>query len=655
MSKRKYTKRSEYWKKFNGSEHPSRPTEEEFEPEFLGEPFYTSDASYADISKARTSQTGTSYTGSRRNRAAQTNPIDRFRSIAVGMLPYEYASDGVTARDAIELCQKAYANVAVFRNAIDIMSEFTNTDIYLEGGTKKSREFFEEWFKRVNIIGLKDQYFREYYRSGNVFLYRIDGRFKAEDYARIINQVGSIDSGANKIPLRYILLNPYDVVAKRASTFTYSGTYQKVLSDYELARLANPVTEEDQAIFDALDPEIKKNIVDRSYSNKGVSIDLDPNRLSYSFYKKQDYEPFAIPFGFPVLEDINAKLELKKMDQAITRTVENVILLITMGADPEKGGINPNNMVAMQNLFKNESVGRVLVSDYTTKAEFIIPELNLVLGPAKYEILNEDIRQGLQNIVVGEEKFNSTQVKAQIFIDRLQESRHGFLNDFLNREIKRIAKDLGFRSWPQARMKDIDMRDEVQLMRASTRLMELGIITPKQGMEMFHNGKFPEPDQLKPEQQDFLEDREKGYYNPIVGGVPVYSPDKKATGPRKQAGRPEGTTDIPIVNAQYSRANIQKTIYDIESFVNTSKAKMIDKLGVKELNDSQQDMLSNLCESIVCSQDKEYWGETLESCVKDFNEIENLNTLKEVLDISAQHTLDTYPAAILYHSDERTS
>ena len=258
----------------------------------------------------------------------------------------------------------------------------------------------------------------------------------------------------------------------------------------------------------------------------------------------------------------------------------------------------------------------------------------------------------MQNIVVGEEKFNSTQVKAQIFIDRLQESRHGFLNDFLNKEIKRIAKNLGFRSWPQARMKDIDMRDEVQLMRASTRLMELGIITPKQGMEMFHNGKFPEPDQLKPEQQDFLEDREKGYYNPIVGGVPVYSPDKKATGPRKEAGRPEGTTDIPIVNAQYSRANIQKTIYDIESFINNSKAKMIDKLGVKDLNDSQEDMLNNLCESIVCSQDKEYWGETLESCVKDFNEIENLNTLKEVLDISAQHTLDTYPAAILYHSDE---
>jgi hypothetical protein len=651
MAKRKYTKRSDYWEKFT---HPSQTIGEEPSPELLGEPFYTSDASYSSVSEARRQDASTSgFSGSRTNRSAYVTQKERFSSIRRGLLPYEYGSDGVTCRDAIELCQKAYCNVAVFRNAIDIMSEFTNTDIYLEGGSKKSREFFYEWFKKVNIIGLKDQYFREYYRSGNIFLYRIDGKFKADDYAKLINQVGNIGATANKVPLKYILLNPYDVIARRSTTFTTGGVYQKVLSEYEIARLGSPQTEEDLAIFEALDQEIKDSINNGSYSNKGIKINLDPKRLSYSFYKKQDYEPFAVPFGFPVLEDINAKMELKKMDQAITRTVENVILLITMGADPEKGGVNPNNMAAMQNLFKNESVGRVLVSDYTTKAEFIIPELNRVLGPQKYQILNEDIKQGLQNIVVGEEKFNATQVKAQIFIDRLQESRYGFLNDFLNKEIKRIAKDLGFRSWPEAKMKDIDMRDEVQLMRASTRLMELGIITPEQGMEMFHNGKFPEPDQLDSAQQDFLEDREKGYYNPIVGGVPVYSPDAKASGPKKEAGRPEGTTDIPLANAKYSRSNIQKTIYDIDSFIHDAKDKMISHLEVSKLSEAQEEMVSNLCESIVCSHNKEYWGETLESCVKDFNEIENLDTLEEVLDISAQHTLETYPAAILYHSHEK--
>lgn len=656
MSKRKYTKSAEYWKKFNTSDHPSHTRDnEETSPELLGEPFYTSEASYSGVSEARRQGASTSgFSGSRTNRAAYTTLHNRYSSISSGLLPYEYSSEGITCRDAIELCQKAYCNVAVFRNAIDIMSEFTNTDVYLEGGSKKSKEFFYEWFKRVNITSLKDQYFREYYRSGNVFLYRIDGKFKVDDYAKLMNQVGTIGASANKIPLKYILLNPYDVVAKRTTTFNYGSVYQKVLSEYELARLSNPQTEEDIAIFEALDDEIKKSILGGTFSNEGISIDLDPKRLSYSFYKKQDYEPFAIPFGFPVLDDINAKLELKKMDQSITRTVENVILLITMGADPEKGGVNPNNMAAMQNLFKNESVGRVLVSDYTTKAEFIMPELNLVLGPEKYQVLNEDIKQGLQNVIVGEEKFNSTQVKAQIFIDRLKESRHGFLNDFLNKEIKRVAKSLGFRSWPEAKMKDMDMRDEVQLMRASTRLMELGIITPKQGMEMFENGKFPNPDQLESAQKELLKEREKGHFNPLVGGVPVFSPlDTPAVGPKKEGGRPEGTTGIPLANATYSRANIQKTIYSIDSFINDSKEKMTSHLKVKELSEAQEVMLATLCESIICSRDKESWDKTLESCVKDFNKIEELGTLRKVLDISSEHSLEDYPAAILYHSHEK--
>jgi hypothetical protein len=657
MAKRKYTKRSQYWDKFNKPNQTYVPIGKDGEvlPDLLGEAFYTSDASYKEVSQARRQQASTSsFNGARKNRAAFVNLKNRYSSIDCGLLPYDYSTDGINVRDTIELCQKAYSNVAVFRNAIDIMSEFTNTDIYLEGGTKKSREFFYEWFKKVNILNIKDQYFREYYRSGNVFLYRVDGKFKADDYARLMNQVGSINPSANKIPLRYILLNPYDVVAKRATTFSV-GAYEKVLSEYELARLQNPQTEEDIELFQSLDPETQETIKKGGYSAKGLKLALDPQRLSFSFYKKQDYEPFAIPFGFPVLEDINAKMELKKMDQAITRTVENVILLITMGADPDKGGVNANNLAAMQNLFKNESVGRVLVSDYTTKAEFIIPELNRVLGPDKYKILNEDIKQGLQNIVVGEEKFNSTQVKAQIFIDRLKESRTGFLNDFLQREIKRISRELGFRSYPEVKMKDIDMRDEAQLMRVSTRLMELGILTPQQGMEMFHNGRFPEADKISPAQQDFVEERKEGYYNPLVGGVPMIEPEiGGATKTPNQAGRPEGTTGIPIVNAKYSRADIQKTIYEIDQFINEAKGQMLENIESDKLSESQEEMVANLCESIVCSQSKESWSETMESCVKDFNEIENLHTLTQVLEISNDHKLDLYPAAILYHSKENS-
>ena len=303
-------------------------------------------------------------------------------------------------------------------------------------------------------------------------------------------------------------------------------------------------------------------------------------------------------------------------------------------------------------------MGRVLVSDYTTKAEFIIPELNRVLGPEKYDILNEDIKQGLQNIVIGEEKYSATQVKAQIFIDRLKEARHGFLNDFLQREVKRVANELGLRAYPTVRMKDVDMRDETQLMKIATRLMELGVLTPQQGMEMFHNGRFPEADKIGPAQKNFVREREEGFYNPLVGGVPMTAPmgapPAKNTTP-KQAGRPEGTTGIPLADAKYSRSNIQNTIYEIEELITTAKETIGKKFKTTKLNESQGEMVDNLCESIVCAKDKEYWVKTLESCVKDFSEIEHLETLDKVLDVSSAHNLQTYPAAILYHSNERRS
>jgi hypothetical protein len=60
-----------------------------------GEPFYTSDISVASYTRSgddsssssgRTSQT-------RINRASQSNTQNRFSSIRMGMMPYEYASD----------------------------------------------------------------------------------------------------------------------------------------------------------------------------------------------------------------------------------------------------------------------------------------------------------------------------------------------------------------------------------------------------------------------------------------------------------------------------------------------------------------------------------------------------------------------------------
>ena len=653
MAKRKYTKKSDYWNKFDSASAPHTSEAKEIvEPAAMGEAYHVSHGSYSRSGSV--SNLNSNNTGTRINRSAVTTPLNKFSQIRGGLLPYEISGDGINVRDSIELCQKAYANVPIFRNTIDMMSEFANAELYLEGGNARSREFFEKLFDRIRIWDLKDQYFREYYRSGNIFLYRIDGKFGLEDFKKFAQNV-ELTPKSNKFPLKYMLLNPFEIVAKRSTVFnTKDGAYAKILSEFDLERLANPKDDYDKAVFEALDPEDQKAIKEGAYFKDGLKINLTNERLAYSFYKKQDYEPFAIPFGYPVLEDINAKMEMKKMDQAIMRTVENVILMITMGAEPEKGGINPNNVKAMQKLFQNESVGRVLVSDYTTKADFVIPDINKVVGPAKYEVINQDIKEGLQNIILNDDKYNGAQVKARVFLDRLKEAREAFVNDFLQPEIRRIAKDLGFRQYPTVKFKDIDLRDETQLMRIATRLMELGILSAEQGMNLFHTGRFPQAGELAPAQEKFVEQREKGYYNPIVGGVPMVDmseedeteeqPEEVQKPTKNMPGRPEGSKD------QFSRENIQATIYRVEALASVAKEELMTKLELESLTEEQEKMLSTLCESVVCATEKENWHEEVISCVNNFEAIEKLGTLDGVFEVSSAHQLELYPSAILYHS-----
>ena len=662
-SKRKYNKKSEYWSKFSKSQSIDEALATN--PLFQNSTYTPSlegDAYFNSVAKASRGG-GASYQGTRTrsNRIHKTVQRDKYTNIRSGLLPFDYAINGINVRDTIELCQKAYANVAIFRNAIDIMAEFANSEIFLDGGSKKSRDFIETWFKRIKLWKLRDQYFREYYRSGNIFFYKIDAKFNTDDFIKMTKTYGSVS--VNKIPIKYILLNPFDVVARRTTGFETTGVYAKVLSEYEIERLKNPKNDYDQEVYDALPDNIKKNFKMNGYQPDGAKIELEPERLRYSFYKKQDYEPFAVPFGFSVLEDINMKLEFKKIDQAIVRTIENVILLITMGNEPTKGGINHNNLAAMQELFRNESVGRVLVSDYTTKAEFLIPDMNKVLGYEKYRIVNEDIKEGLQNIIVGSEKYSNTAVKAEIFLERLKESRQAFLNDFLQPEIKQLCKNMGFKNYPTARFKEVDTQDATQTQRVATRLMELGLITPEQGMDVINKGVFPEAEQIGKSQDKFVEQRKKGYYNPIVGGVPMLEdnptdskPQQSAQGPQKvpgTPGRPSGTKDIPqeVARANISTENIAEIIKASENLENFSRKAARKHFKIKRLSKSQNTMINDLCKKVVIAKKIDDWESAAEACIKDNKNILKLDLPKEIEEAGELHKLTDYTAAIVYHSE----
>jgi len=683
--KRKYQKRSDYWTKFQKSEANSLENfakSNDFIPEMLGESLYESVAATSSSAKR------TEY---RTNAASKAVAKDRFKNIADGILPYDYSADFVSVRDAIELCQKAYFNIPSFRSTVDLLSEFADSDIYLEGGNAKSRAFINAWFKRIKMHDLKAQYFREYYRSGNVFLYKLESKIKNSTES-IIESYGATNT-RTPIPIKYVLLNPVDIGAKGSVSF---GDYEyiKILTPFEIARLKKPKSDHEKQLRASLPAELIKKL-DNTVSSTAdaVYLELKASDLNVIFAKKQDYEPLSIPMVFSVLDDINKKLELKKIDQAIARSIENVVLLITMGAEPDKGGINEKNLKAMQEIFKNQSVGRVLVSDYTTKADFVIPDLRKVVGKEKYEVLNKDIEEGLQNILIGESKYADTKLKLKIFMNRLDESRTLFLKEFLQPEIKRICKGLGMRSWPTVKFTKTDTLDDSDLQKLVTRMMELGILTPEQGIKTVRTGVFPEEEELLPAQKDYLDQRKEGYYMPLVNTINLHTEDDEAkqqkfdndlalenqktakkvaiekakaptiapmgaggtTGPKPKpktattaapsGGRPTGRSNASL----FSKKSIIEATKEISEFELKAFAAFSEKYGTEKM-EKDQELISRVTESIVVAKEKEDWDSTLSRVVENFEVLGELDISPEVLEVGARHQLDDLSAAILYHS-----
>lgn len=659
---RKYTKRNaEYWNNKSKTMQSVKVANvndlmtEEYVPVSAGEPFYSKDA-------ARASRYSFNNDGNQSKTRTNSNyravKHHRFDNIMNGMTPFgnKKGSSYITAIDVIELCQKAYYNIAIFRNTIDMMSEFSNSDLEVKGGTAKSRKFVEKWLDRIGVWNLKGQFFREYYRSGNVFMYRFDGKFKDDQISKIKEAVGTLN--LKSIPLKYIVINPAQIALQGGSTFT-SGNYLKILSKYEIESLRNPRTDQDKAILADLPEGIRKNINNGSFARDGIFMPLNPIRLHYAFYKKQDYEPFGVPFGFPVLDDLNWKLEMKKQDSAVSRTIENAILLITMG-NKETGEVNKKAMEAMQTLFLNENVGRVLVADATVSAKFIIPDLSEVINAEKYKVVNSDIKEGLQNIFASDssgEKFSNMQIKIKVFFARLEEGRKVFAREFLQPEIKRVCREAGFKApYPKVNFEEVDLNDPQVLMKIFTRLIEMGVLTPEEGLRAMSTGVLPEPEESIESQKRFRKLKEQGLYEPLIGN------NKDS----EEAGRPEGTSGSPQTTQKtspigdkkasletFNTSLIAETMNAIHSLTASVEKEFRSKYKKKRLNKSMKDLASEFALTIASRYDAVDWETKLKDYMKDQNLLltDNLTTVaSKVDDIAAKYQIPSVSASILFHS-----
>ena len=648
---RNYNKKSDYWEKRKITSKSNTLPLSEIKRIDVPEIDYQWDGNKHFSSMAACGGGG-SINSTRDGGSQSVMPVDRFHNINEGMLPWETSNGYFSVAWAIVLCQRAYANVAVFRNAIEGAVEFSNSILHIKTPNERVKDFFSEWFDRINIYKLKENFFREYYRSGNVFLYQFNGRIADNQFAAMKTVFGS---KSPLLPIRYVILNPAQIYL--ISGVSYNNNYVKALSRYEIERLKTPMTEEDKQIFNSLPDNVKK-LIQSGGSFREIFIPLDRERLKFAFYKKQDYEPLALPFGFPILNDLEWKLDLKKMDMSLSKTIEHVILLITNGekVDANGGGINPRNIANLQEIFRNQTLGRVLVADYTTKGQWLIPEIGSILGPEKYSQVEKDIREGLQSIMYGggEEKFANAVVKAKIYIERMKEGQRAFMNNFLIPEVKKICEAMNFKNVPEIEFEQIDLTDESHRERVLLRMTELGILTPDEVMVALQSGILPDKESALINQQEYKILRDKGLYQPLMGAGKAQNGGE---GRPSGSGSPKISQKVGPIGQKSAKGEeleshgfSMKKISNISNSAENLKDKIIQllekKFNLDKLNDIQLSIAEKIVKSIITNEKEDEWNKKIKEYIKNPKDID-AKEIEKINDIAIEYDLSDWNATIV--------
>ena len=285
--------------------------------------------------------------------------------------------------------------------------------------------------------------------------------------------------------------------------------------------------------------------------------------------------------------------------------------------------------------------------------DYVTRELNL-LDPKKYAVVNEDIRQGLNHILVGDEKFANSNIKVKVFIERLRQAREAFLNDFLIHEVKRISKNLGFKNYPTPVFEDIDIKDADTYTKVYTRMVELGILTPEEALIAIETGKLPEATDSVESQEKFKQYRDQGLYEPIIGGGAGKAEDvPKENGRPPGSGTPQTTKNVKPVGTGEGYAfvmeAVKKNMILAQKLESEICAKLREMHDVKRMSKKQKAVASDICEIVMANELPQDWiSKASEYCEEPKDK--NLARVKQIQDLALDHQVDNYVATILYAS-----
>jgi uncharacterized membrane protein YgcG len=374
----------------------------------------------------------------------------------------------------IRLAVELYFKEPIVGSVVDMMVDFSSSGFTNECDDLEVKKIYDKWCQELNINEVLEKIFLEYYRSGNVTIYRNKDNAKVKK-KRKKGITGEVDITEYQFPSNYSILNPMNVYINGSLFFN------KILVQLK-------VSSEMQYMFNSMNGDSPNNYlpdmpVDMWKDKHGdIFMTLDDKLITRITRKKMDYERYASPFLERVFEPIMYKAKLRLMDMATIEGLVNQLVTVTVG--DKDFPASDEDLHAIAELFQTPSKAYTVFWNHTLQVKFHKPEGIDTLTSDKYKQVNEDIMAGLgisRSLLDGGGGsgsgggFSNSWVSILSLIERLDNARSK-VKYWLESEYKRIAQENGFKTYPSVRFNKMNLREDTYIRDVLLAMYDRGLI-----------------------------------------------------------------------------------------------------------------------------------------------------------------------------------
>ena len=375
-------------------------------------------------------------------------------------------------KEIIRRADDIYQRVGLVKNVIDLMGDFGAQGIRIIHKNKRTERFYKKWFKKVKGKERSERFLNNLYKTGNVVINRQTAKISLKTTEVFFRATAAADTTESdhdeinvdkrEIPWRYTFIDPFyvNVAAGPLSSFVGQKRYELSIPAGLRKIINSPKTDNEKMIVDGLPSQIIEAAKNKKY------YPLDPEKTIVFHYKKDDWQSWAYPMIYSIMDDLTVIEKLKLADMAALDGAISNIRIFKLGNLQEK--IAPTKAAAakLSAILQNNVGGGTMDLVWGPDIEILESKTTAhqFLGENKYIPHMNAVYAGLGipptlTGTFGAAGTTNNFISLKTLTQRLQYGRD-LLVSFWEKEIELVQKAMGFKYPAQIEFDRMDLSNE---------------------------------------------------------------------------------------------------------------------------------------------------------------------------------------------------